>query len=83
VFVLWTPVLPRWIGRVPAFDLRFPTVSALPDSIVWGGVEEAVEVRAADETEGLRRFRLALADGSELEVAGTPGDWRRIREEAD
>ena len=28
-------------------------------------------------------FRLALADGSELEVAGTRGDWRRLREETD
>jgi hypothetical protein len=76
-------VLPRWIGRVPAFDLRFPPGSDLPASIVWGGVEEAVEVRAADEADGRRRFRLALADGSELEVAGTPGAWRRLREEID
>ncbi len=83
VFVLWTPVLPRWIGRVPEIDLVFASGSALPTAIVWGGVEEAVEVRAADAVEGGMRFRLALADGSELEVAGTRGAWRRLREETD
>jgi predicted MFS family arabinose efflux permease len=83
VFVLWTPVLPRWIGRVPEIDLVFAPGSSLPTAILWGGVQEAVEVRAADEVDGGMRFRLALADGSELEVAGTHGDWRRLREETD
>jgi predicted MFS family arabinose efflux permease len=83
VFVLWTPVLPRWIGYVPEIDLVFASGSDLPTAIAWGGVEEAVEVRASEEIEGGQRFRLALADGSELEVAGTRGAWRRLREEAD
>jgi predicted MFS family arabinose efflux permease len=83
VFLLWAPVLPRWIGTVPEIDLRFPPGSDVPGAIVWGGVEEAVTVRGAEDREGTRRFRLGLADGSEIEVAGHPGSWRRLREETD
>jgi len=83
VFVLWTPVLPRWIGRVPDVDLRFAPGTDRPTGIVWGGVEEAVEVLDAWEREGRRGYRLALADGSVVDVAGVPGDWHRERERID
>jgi hypothetical protein len=83
VFVLWTPVLPRWVGRAPELELRFAAGSGSPTAIAWGGVEEAVEVLADGERDGERRLRLALADGSELEVAGGPGGWRLVREATD
>jgi predicted MFS family arabinose efflux permease len=80
VFVAWTPVLPRWVGRVPGIDLRFTDGDHEPTSIVWGGVEEAVQVRRAWEREGRQSFRLVLADGSEIEVSGRSGQWRRDAE---
>jgi predicted MFS family arabinose efflux permease len=80
VFVAWAPVLPRWVGRVPSIDLRFTDGAEEPTSIAWGGVEEAVQVRRAWEQHGRRCFRLALADGSEIEVSGGPGRWRRDAE---
>ena len=83
VFVLWTPVLPRWVRGVPALDLRFEPGAARPHAIVWGGVEESVEVRDAWERDDRLGFRLALADGSELEVAGRPGAWLREHEGID
>ncbi|MBA3690144.1 MAG: MFS transporter [Actinobacteria bacterium] len=83
VFVAWTPVLPRWIGRVPGLDLRFTDASDEPVAVLWGGVEERVQVRRAWERDGRRCFRLAMADGSEIEVSGRPGAWRRDAERAD
>ena len=83
VFVLWAPVLPRWIGRVPQIDLRFKPGSARPYAIVWGGVEERIEVRDTEERDGRRWYRLSLADGSQLEVSGRPGSWSREREATD
>jgi predicted MFS family arabinose efflux permease len=83
LFALWTPVLPRWIGRVPEIDLRFERGATRPNAIVWGGVEESVEVRDDSERDGRRRYRLALADGSELEITGSPGAWHRERERTD
>jgi predicted MFS family arabinose efflux permease len=77
VFVAWTPVLPRWVGRVPGIDLRFTGGAPQPTAIVWGGVEESVQVRRAWERDGRRCFRLVMADGSEIEVSGGPGQWRR------
>jgi MFS family permease len=86
VFLLWTPVLPRWVGRVPEIDLRFAAGAAEPAAIVWGGVEEPVRVlRAWEEGRegGPRRcLRLELADGTVLDVSrGLPdGPWVRDRE---
>jgi hypothetical protein len=83
VFAMWAPVLPRWIGRVPEIDLRFEPGASAPYAVVWGGVEEAVEVRSRSQRDGSQRFRLALADGSQIEVAGRPGRWRREAERID
>lgn len=88
-FVLWTPVLPRWIGGVPELTLRFyegARAEEEPRAVVWGGVEESVEVerRALEESDGVRRrrFRLRLQDGSVLDVAKVEpdGDWTLVRE---
>jgi MFS family permease len=88
-FVLWTPVLPRWIGRVPEISLRFyegARAEEEPRAVVWGGVEESVEVerRALEEVDGVRRtrYRLRLQDGSVLDVAKVEpdGEWALVRE---
>jgi hypothetical protein len=89
VFVLWSPVLPRWLARAPEVAVRFVAGSRAdeePRSIVWGGVEEPVTVerRWLDERDGVRRmrFRLALADGTTVEIskADAERDWRLDRE---
>jgi predicted MFS family arabinose efflux permease len=89
VFLLWTPVLPRWVGRAPEIDLRFDPGADVPRAIVWGGVEEPVRVERAWEEarSGVRRrcLRLALADGTVLDVSRGPdgGPWERDRELGD
>jgi predicted MFS family arabinose efflux permease len=92
VFLVWTPVLPRWIGRTPALIIRFregTKAEEWPRTVVWGGVEEPVEVERSwtEERDGVRmaRFRLALRDGSLLDVARTEpdGEWRIEREAED
>jgi len=89
VFILWSPVLPRWIGRVPELTLRFYEGSRAeedPRSVVWGGVEEAVEVerRSLEETDGVRRtrYRLRMLDGTTIEVSKVEPDgvWTLERE---
>jgi predicted MFS family arabinose efflux permease len=89
VFLLWTPVLPRWIGGTPEIIIRFSEgakAEEWPRALVWGGVEEPVEVVRSwnEERDGvrLRRFRLALQDGSVLDVsrAEPDGRWRIDRE---
>jgi hypothetical protein len=88
-FLLWVPVLPRWLARAPEIRLRFvegARAEEWPRAVVWGGVEEPVEVvrSALDEREGtrVRRFRLRLADGTVLDVSRDEpdGDWRIDRE---
>jgi MFS family permease len=88
-FLLWVPVLPRWLARAPEIFLRFTEggrADEWPRAVVWGGVEEPVEVvrTALDEREGVRtrRFRLSLADGTVLDVSCEEpgGDWRIDRE---
>jgi predicted MFS family arabinose efflux permease len=89
VFVLWSPVLPRWIGRVPELTLRFyegARAEEEPRAVVWGGVEESVEVerRTLEETDGVRRtrYRLRMLDGTVLDVAKVEpdGTWTLERE---
>ncbi|HVF08249.1 MAG TPA: hypothetical protein VNC60_06705, partial [Actinomycetota bacterium] len=88
-FLLWVPVLPRWLARAPEIRLRFTEGAGAeewPRTVVWGGVEEPVDVvrSALDERDGVqtRRFRLALADGTVLDVSRDEpdGDWRIDRE---
>jgi MFS family permease len=89
VFLAWSPVLPRWIGRIPEFTLRFyegARAEEEPRSIVWGGVEEsvAVEHRALEETDGIRRmrYRLKMQDGTVIDVSKIEPDgaWTLVRE---
>jgi MFS family permease len=89
VFVLWAPVLPRWIRGVPEIRLRFvegARTEEWPRAIAWGATEEVVEVRRSwlEERGGLRRrcFRLELADGTLLDVASVEpgGPWTIVRE---
>jgi hypothetical protein len=92
MFLLWTPVLPRWIGGKPPIVLRFAEGSKAeewPRAIVWGGVEEPVDVVRSwnEERDGtrMRRFRLSLQDGSLLDVSRVEPDgmWSIEREAED
>ena len=89
VFILWSPVLPRWIGRIPEIALRFyegGRAEEEPRAIVWAGVEETVEVerRSLEETDGVRRtrYRLRMLDGTAIEVSKVEPDgvWTLERE---
>ena len=89
VFLLWVPVIGRWYGREPELTIRFYAggrADEEPRSMVWGGVEEPVEVVRTwkEERDGRRRlgFRLALPDGTELDVSRPEpdGPWRVDRE---
>jgi MFS family permease len=89
MFILWSPVLPLWIGRVPELRIRFyegGRAEEEPRAVEWGGAEEPVTVerRWLDERDGERRmrYRLALADGTVVEVSrgGTDAGWRIDRE---
>jgi MFS family permease len=89
VFILWSPVLPRWIGRVPELSIRFyegGRAEEEPRAVVWGGVEEPVEVerRSIEETDGIRRmrYRLRMLDGTVIEVSRVEPDgaWALERE---
>jgi MFS family permease len=88
-FVVWSPVVARWFGREPGLRIRFyagARADEVPRSIVWGGAEEPVDVVRTwrEERDGERRlaFRLALIDGTELDVSRPEpeGDWRLDRE---
>jgi hypothetical protein len=89
VFIVWSPVLPRWIGQIPELSLRFyegARAEEDPRAVVWGGVEETVEVerRSLEETDGVRRtrFRLRMLDGTTIEVSKVEpdGTWTLERE---
>ena len=88
-FILWAPVLPRWIGGRPAVRIRFVeggSAQERPVAIAWGDVEEPVELldERLDDRDGARRrrLRLRLQDGSVLDVstAWPDGDWMVDRE---
>jgi MFS family permease len=87
VYLLWTPVLPRWTSRPRRIEVRFYAGgrgAEVPRSVVIGGEEEPVEVLQSwnEERDGarLRRFRLRLADGSRMDVVGNGDRWRVDRE---
>jgi MFS family permease len=91
-FLLWAPVLPRWLRGVPEIRLRFvegARAEEWPRSIAWGAAEEPVQVRRSwlEERGGVRRrcFRLELADGTVLDVSSVEpdGPWRIDRERED
>ena len=88
-FVLWSPALPLWLRRAPDIALRFyagATGEEWPRSILWGGVEETVDVEGSwrEERAGERLtcFRLVLEDGTVLDVSRREpdGGWRVDRE---
>ncbi len=88
-FVLYAPVLPWWIARAPELVVRFyegGRAEEWPRTVVWGGVEERTEVQRSwmEDRDGERRrwFRLALEDGTVIEVSGPEGTgtWRLERE---
>jgi hypothetical protein len=88
-FLLWSPVLPRWIARAPEIALRFyegARAEEVPRAILWGGAEERVEVERGwlEERDGERRrcLRLKLEDGTVLQVSRPEpeGAWRLDRE---
>jgi MFS family permease len=88
-FVLYSPILPAWLRRSPEIVVRFyegGRAEEWPRAIVWGGVEERVDVRRSwvEERDGRRaaRFRLALEDGTTIEISKTDDEtgWRLERE---
>jgi hypothetical protein len=89
VFLAWTPVVPRWIAGTHGPEIRFyegGRAEEWPRAIVRGGVEEGVEVVRSwrEERDGIRLacFRLALRDGTVLDVSKPEGErrWRIDRE---
>jgi MFS family permease len=89
VFLLWVPVLPRWIRGVPEFTLQWVDggkVEERPVAIRWGAAEERVETLRdwLEERDGERRrgLRLRLTDGTVLDVSRPEpsGPWRIDRE---
>jgi MFS family permease len=88
-FLAWTPVLPRWLRGTGDVELRFyagARADEWPRAVVWGGVEERVEVLRGwieeRDDERRRRYRLALEDGTTIEVSAIDpgGGWRLDRE---
>ncbi|MEW6059051.1 MAG: MFS transporter [Actinomycetota bacterium] len=89
VFLLWAPVLPIWIARTPELSIRFyegAKAEEWPRALLWGGVEETVEVKRSwlEERNGKRLvcFRLAMEDGTVIEVSKPEGatSWHLDRE---
>ncbi|HEX6581552.1 MAG TPA: MFS transporter [Actinomycetota bacterium] len=89
-FLLWAPVIGRWYGRAPELEIRFVAggrADETPRAIAWGGAEEPVELVRTwrEERDGQRRlaFRLALPDGTQLDVSRPEpdGPWRLDRED--
>ncbi len=93
VFILWAPVLPLWLRHAPAaIRLHFTEgakAEEWPRAVSWGDVEEPVEVvRSAVVERGgerFRTFRLALKDGTVLDVSAdaSGGPWVVDREAGD
>ena len=92
VFLAYAPALPAWIRRSPAIVVRFyegGRAEEWPRAVVWGDVEERVDVLRSwiDERDGRRtsRFLLRLEDGTLLETSKAEGerDWTMEREVSD
>jgi MFS family permease len=87
VFLLWSPVLPRWIRGIPEFTLVWSDeIQTRPVAIRWGAAHEEVEVTrdwmAVRDGRERRALRLSLRDGTVLDVsrAADEPDWRIDRE---
>jgi MFS family permease len=85
LFLAYAPVLPWWISRTPEIEVEFSAggrADEVPRAIRWGGVREQVRVERSwnEERDGVRTrgFRLALEDGTTLDVVSTGGEdrWR-------
>jgi MFS family permease len=90
-YLLWTPVVPWWLGKPRWVAVRFyegARAAETPRSVRVGGDDVPVELLGSwsEERDGerLRRFRLRAADGTLLEVVGDErGErWRLEREES-
>ena len=88
-FLLWVPVLPRWLARAPEIRLRFVEGGRAEEwPRPWSGVvsrspsmscaARSTSARAC----GCARFRLSLPDGTVIDVSRDEpdGDWRIDRE---
>jgi MFS family permease len=89
LFIVWAPVLPRWIGGVPVIRPVFVEggrAEEWPRAIRWGAAEEPVEVLRSwidERGDGRRRcFRIRLDDGSVLDISAPEpdGPWSVDRE---
>ncbi len=87
-FVLYSPVLPWWVARKPELTLRFyegARAEEWPRAVVWGGVEERVDVqRSWLEERGGRRltcYRLVMEDGTVIQVSKPEGGTWRLEQE--
>jgi MFS family permease len=89
LFLIWSPVLPRWIRDAPEILVRFyegAKAEEWPRAVVWGGVEEAVAVQKSwrEERAGQRLacFRLAMENGTIIEVSKPEDEdsWRLDQE---
>jgi len=76
-YLLFTPVLPRWVRRGAKVEVRFYAggrADEVPRALVIGGEEEPVRVERSwlEEIDGVRRRRFLLRtdDGETLEVVG-------------
>jgi hypothetical protein len=87
LYLVWTPVLPRWIRRPRWAALRFYAggkADEVPRAVVIGGEEQPVRVLGSAHEEVVvdgtivrrRRFRLRAEDGELMEVTGQDGDRR-------
>ena len=80
VFLLWVPVLPRWLRNVPEIVVRVDA-DGEPEQVQWGGVSEPVTVL---EAQGPGRWRVRLADGTILAIGRLPdGRWEIAEELTD
>ena len=76
-FLLWVPVLPRWLRNVPEIVVRVDA-DGEPEQVQWGGVSEPVTVL---EAQGPGRWRVRLADGTILAIGALDDGRWEIREE--
>jgi MFS family permease len=84
-FLLWSPVLARWLRGVPELTLEWAdAVETTPVAIRWGAAHEEVTPVTDRTVGGRRQLRLALRDGTLLDVSRPDGgDWRIDRERDD